>query len=174
MDESMPDCDTRKKKKLQKRSWSEGPHGSPWTIYVRKESGLTSPLSVSILRRAVRQTLFHDSYRGRCSVSLVLVSDRTITALNLKFRKLARATDVLSFPSGSIDPADRLTHLGDIAISLPRAAEQARARHKPPSQEVLLLAIHGVLHLLGHDHDTPAGKSRMWRAQKEILKELPT
>jgi probable rRNA maturation factor len=168
----MPDYGTRKRRKPPQRNWSERPRGSPWTVTIRKESGLTSPLSVSILRRAVRQTLLHDSYRGRCSVSLALVSDATIAGLNLQFRKLARATDVLSFPSGSVDPADNLTHLGDIAISLPRAAEQARARHTPPSQEVLLLAIHGVLHLLGYDHDTPVRKSRMWRAQKKILKEL--
>lgn len=92
--------------------------------------------------------------------------------LNTRFRGLARTTDVLSFGSRGIDPETGIVHLGEIAISLPRAAAQARSRRAPLEREVLLLTVHGTLHLLGHDHDTPARKKRMWQAQGKILKEL--
>jgi len=105
-------------------------------------------------------------------VSVFLAGEETLTALNNRYRGVNRATDVLSFAAGNTDPETGLFHLGEIVISLPRAARQASARAHPLQREISLLAVHGTLHLLGHDHAKAAGKKRMWRAQREILKNL--
>jgi probable rRNA maturation factor len=95
-----------------------------------------------------------------------------MAALNETYRNVAQATDVLSFPVRITDPETGLLHLGEIAVSLPQAARQTAARRRTLEEEILLLVVHGTLHLLGHDHAEAAEKKRMWRAQKEILKEL--
>jgi probable rRNA maturation factor len=141
-------------------------------ITVRREKGLRRKVSVSAIRRAVRAALEHQSFRRDCSVSLVLAGEETVKALNTRFRGILRATDVLSFSAKRVDPETGLFHLGEIILSLPRAARQASARNAPLERELLLLAVHGTLHLLGHDHENAAGKKRMWAAQRQILKEV--
>jgi probable rRNA maturation factor len=141
-------------------------------ILIRRERNLRLPVSAAAVRRAVRRTLEAEASRKDCSVSVVLAGEGTVARLNASFRGVARATDVLSFSAGHLDPETGLVHIGDIVISLPRAAEQAAARKAPLEHEVLLLAVHGTLHLLGHDHARAAEKKRMWRAQTQILKEL--
>lgn len=95
-----------------------------------------------------------------------------MAALNSRYRGVDRATDVLSFAAGNTDPETGFFHLGEIVISIPHAVRQASARAHPLEREISLLAVHGTLHLLGHDHAKAAGKNRMWRAQREILKDL--
>jgi probable rRNA maturation factor len=139
---------------------------------IRRERGQTRKVSIAAVRRAVRRTLDHLSFRKDCSLSLILAGEETLASLNARYRGVAHATDVLSFPSKIVDPETALLHLGDIVISLPRAAGQAAARGKTLEKEVLLLTVHGTLHLLGYDHENAAEKKRMWKAQNEILKEL--
>jgi probable rRNA maturation factor len=103
---------------------------------------------------------------------VLLAGEETLGTLNARFLGIVHPTDVLAFGSRGIDPETGVVLLGEIAISLPRAATQARSRRAPLEQEVLLLAVHGTLHLLGQDHDTPIRKKRMWQAQRKILKEL--
>jgi probable rRNA maturation factor len=141
-------------------------------ISVRREPRVPQEVAPAAVRRAIRRTLDQQAFRKSCSVSVLLASDETLKALNARFRKLARPTDVLSFGSRGIDPETGGVHLGEIAISLPRAAAQARSRGTSLEREVQLLAVHGTLHLLGHDHDKPIRKQKMWRAQRQILKEL--
>jgi len=141
-------------------------------IAIRRERGLPWKVSAAAIRRAARRTLDHQAFRRACSLSLVLAGEKTLAALNTRYRGVARATDVLSFPSRIVDRETGLLHLGDIVLSLPRAVRQAAARHAPLETEILLLAIHGTLHLLGHDHEKAAEKKRMWQAQKQILKEV--
>jgi len=141
-------------------------------ILVRRERNLRRPVSTAAIRRAVRRTLATEACRENCSVSVALAGDATVTILNANYRGVARPTDVLSFSAGFPDPETGLLHLGDIVISLPTAARQAAARQATLEHEVVLLAVHGTLHLLGHDHARMAAKRRMWRAQNRILKEL--
>jgi probable rRNA maturation factor len=141
-------------------------------IRIRREPRLPQKVSLSAVRRAIRRTLEQQAFRKACSVSILLGSDETLESLNVRFRGIRRPTDVLSFGSRVIDPETGIVHLGEIAISLPRAAAQARSRRTPLEREVLLLAVHGTLHLLGHVHDTPIHKKRMGQAQRKILKEL--
>jgi probable rRNA maturation factor len=78
----------------------------------------------------------------------------------------------LSFPASESDPETGARYLGDILISVSRAAEQAKTAGYDVRDELQLLVVHGVLHLLGHDHAEAEGKARMWAAQSEVLERL--
>jgi probable rRNA maturation factor len=110
-----------------------------------------------VLRAAARQQLA----RLRApEVSLSLVTDREMRALNKKWRKKDAPTDVLSFPSAPV---------GDVVISLDTARRQAREGGWPLSVELRRLLAHGILHCLGHDHERPAAARRMARAEEQLL-----
>jgi probable rRNA maturation factor len=89
------------------------------------------------------------------SVGVRFAGDLTVRRMNRDFRGKDRTTDVLSFP-GEETPEGR--HLGDIVISVPTAERQAASRGAALEQEIKLLLLHGVLHCLGHDHETDAGE----------------
>ena len=91
----------------------------------------------------------------------LVTGDAELRRLNRDFRGKDYPTDVLSFPS---EPRPSGSGLGDIAISLPRSRAQAREYGHSAEQEVQILMLHGVLHLLGHDHETDRGQ--MARAEK--------
>lgn len=92
--------------------------------------------------------------------------------LNRDYLGVDAPTDVLSFPASESDPETGATYLGDILISIPRAAQQAQAAGHPLEAEVQLLVVHGVLHLLGHDHAEAEEKARMWAGQEKVLERL--
>jgi rRNA maturation RNase YbeY len=104
---------------------------------------------------------------------VLLTNDRTIRRLNRRFRNQNKATDVLSFP-GRSSPDQGLGfengYLGDIIISVERAQRQALEKKHALERELQTLAIHGVLHLLGHDHETDNGQMR--RKELRLLREL--
>ncbi len=124
-----------------------------------------------LLERAAQAAL---SFSGAADVdlTLVLTGDARIQALNRDYLHHDARTDVLSFPAGEADPETGRSYLGDVIISLPRAIAQAHERGHPVESEVQLLVVHGILHLLGHDHAEPAEKAAMWAAQTEILESL--
>jgi probable rRNA maturation factor len=102
------------------------------------------------------------------------VSDRTIRALNGVFLHHDFPTDVLAFPAGTRNgptPEGIGRYMGDIVISVDRARAQARAVGHPVRTEVALLAVHGVLHLLGYNDHRPRQASRMARRQRTLLAE---
>jgi probable rRNA maturation factor len=95
------------------------------------------------------------------SVAVVLVTDARMRALNRTWRGVDRPTDVLSFPMQDGAPLDgrpAVPHLGDIVIARGTAARQARALGHPLATELRVLALHGLLHLLGHDHERDRGR----------------
>jgi probable rRNA maturation factor len=104
------------------------------------------------------------------SLTLCLVSERKMREYNRVFRGQDRPTDVLSFSDdGEPDPEGKV-HLGDIVISVPTAARQARvAGHSLPC-ELRILALHGYLHLLGYDHERDGGK--MMQLQRRLERKL--
>lgn len=134
------------------------------------ESTLPLPFDFSLLEEAATAALRHQSAAG--DLSLVLTSDEELQRLNREYLGVDSPTDVLSFPASETDPETGGIYLGDIIISLPRVEIQAHAAGHPPADEARLLVVHGVLHLLGHDHAHAGEKSRMWKAQGEILKKL--
>lgn len=104
------------------------------------------------------------------ALTIRLTGDTELKRLNRDFLGHDYATDVLSFPSEAIEAG--LRYFGDLALSLPRAAAQAKAGGHSLKAELQLLVVHGVLHLLGHDHATRRQQARMWAAQAEILTNL--
>lgn len=104
-----------------------------------------------------------------CDLSVVITTDEEIHQLNKHYRKIDRPTDVLSFESDEVDPESGIRYLGDIAISFPRAQQQAENAGHSTLNEISLLLVHGILHLLGYDHDSPETKKQMWEFQDRIL-----
>lgn len=98
--------------------------------------------------------------------------DAQLNELNRQFRGVDAPTDVLSFEDGEIDPDSGRPYLGDVIISVSRAEAQAAAGGHALVDELQLLTIHGVLHLLGYDHADDAEKVQMWEFQTRILTEL--
>ena len=135
-----------------------------------------------LLERAARAALEHESASLDSNLTIVLTDDARIQELNRDYLGIDTPTDVLSFPASEtdgseidgseIDPETGSPYLGDILISLPYAARSAATAGHPLEAEVQLLVVHGVLHLLGHDHAKVREKARMWKAQAEILKSL--
>jgi probable rRNA maturation factor len=102
-------------------------------------------------------------------LSIALVSDREIQALNAAYRRQNKPTDVLSFPADERLPTGgRL--LGDVILSVEQARKQARARRRTLEQELELLLIHGILHLLGYDHERSPADEKIMRLMERRLR----
>lgn len=106
------------------------------------------------------------------SLTIMLTDDAQLQQLNRDYRNVDAPTDVLSFEAHERDPETDTIYLGDILISVPRAAKQAQTGGHAIEDEVQLLIVHGVLHLLGHDHAEAEEKAEMWAAQAKILARL--
>jgi len=112
-------------------------------------------LSVEIVGRAPGLAAWLSSVapaRARGTMTVAIVPDARVRALNRKFRKKDKGTDVLSFP------AEEPGYLGDVVISSGVAARQARAAGHSLATELRVLALHGLLHLLGYDHERDDGQ----------------
>lgn len=128
-------------------------------------------VSTDELRRAAIVTLQHQGVEAPAELTVLLTDSESVRQLNRAYRQRDEATDVLSFPSGEALPGTE-NYLGDVAIAVPVARVQAAQRGHELQAELALLTVHGVLHLLGHDHADPDEKKRMWLAQKELLSQL--
>jgi probable rRNA maturation factor len=106
-----------------------------------------------------------------------LVGNRTIQQLNAEHRHLDSVTDVLSFPltraeAGFVLPEGEPVNLGDVVIAYPRAVAQADEYGHSVEREVAYLVAHGVLHVLGYDHEDEAERERMRHKEEEALQPL--
>ena len=134
----------------------------------RAESGV----SESEIDRVVAAVLLAEAI-GEVEVGVIIVGESDMQELNREHREQDSATDVLSFPiddDESLPGVPRM--LGDVAICLPVLLAQAIEREVSPAAELTDLLIHGVLHLLGYDHETDAGEMLM--RQDEIGDEIAT
>ena len=104
------------------------------------------------------------------AMGVCLVGDRAMRVVNRRHRAKDATTDVLSFPAGRTPDPEGLRHLGDILISVPQAARQARAAGHPLDRELRVLLLHGYLHLLGYDHERDDGT--MLRLQRRLERRL--
>lgn len=114
--------------------------------------------------------ILEEMEKDRAELSLLFVNARAIRKMNLEYRRIDSPTDVLSFPVGNGNfPAER-TLLGDIVISVETARKQAARLGHSLEQEITFLMIHGVLHLLGWDHERSMREAKlMYQKQREIL-----
>jgi probable rRNA maturation factor len=128
------------------------------------------PVDHKLIKRAALAVLAHQSSDG--DLTIVLTDDAHLHQLNRDYLGVDAPTDVLSFPASEIDPESGTSYLGDVLISIARAQGQAQSAGHPLEAEVQLLVVHGVLHLLGHDHAGSEDKARMWTAQAQVLEKL--
>ena len=111
-------------------------------------------------------------HRADAELSLVLIGNREMQKLNAGYRHKDYPTDVLSFPVEGEVPAE-ISLLGEVIISVEKAAEQARERGRTVEKEMVTLLIHGIVHLMGYDHERSAKDARaMSRVEKRIYRQL--
>ena len=116
-----------------------------------------------------------ESHAPRYLIALHLVSDDSIQALNAEHRAIDARTDVLSFPihgDGFVTPPGEPVNLGDVVVSYPRAVEQAAEYGHSVDRELAYLVAHGVLHILGYDHEIDADKGIMRQREEAALEPL--
>lgn len=131
------------------------------------------------VKKIARQVLKAEGVAPPYEVSLVFTDSETVRQLNRDYRGVDKPTDVLAFymlPQKGADssfalPPDGVTRLGEVIISYPQAAEQAREQGHSLERELALLIIHGILHLLNYDHDEPEEESKMREKEKELLEK---
>jgi probable rRNA maturation factor len=119
---------------------------------------------IAAIARAVYAAMGARNY----SLDIAIIGDRAMRRLNQRFRRKDRTTDVLSFGaslSGGVAG-------GDIAISLPAAGRNSRAIGHSLDRELCFLIVHGILHILGYDHEQPKDEKVMLRKQRTIIRRL--
>jgi probable rRNA maturation factor len=137
------------------------------TIEVQVDPPFSGRVDPNLLREAARAALGET----QAELTIRIGTDAAIRSLNRQFMGTDTVTDILSFPTGD-GPDDPDGYLGDILIAFPQAEKQAASGGHPVEKELQLLVVHGILHLLGHDHAVEDEKGRMWARQAEILKRL--
>lgn len=128
-------------------------------------------------RRIIRHVLKTEGVTPPYEVSLVFTDSETVRQLNRDYRGVDEPTDVLAFymlPQKEADysfvlPSDGVLRLGEVIISYPQAVEQAKEQGHSVDKELALLIIHGILHLLGYDHEQPEEEAKMRAREKELL-----
>lgn len=110
-----------------------------------------------------------DDHETSQDVTCILTDDGHVHQLNRDYRNKDTTTDVLSFEMA--DQIHEASPLGEIYISIDKAIKQAKAADHPLNQEVVILAIHGTLHLLGYEHDTDPGYEHMRGKENQYLEK---
>lgn len=139
------------------------------TIANQVETGF---IESNLLERSAQEALKAAGSSPESELTIVISDDTQLQALNMQYLGIDAPTDVLSFPANETDPDSGEIYLGDIIISYPRAQAQADAGGHSLQDELQLLVVHGVLHLLGYDHTDATEQTRMWSIQAEILRRL--
>ncbi|KAF0112565.1 MAG: hypothetical protein FD147_161 [Chloroflexi bacterium] len=126
-------------------------------------------VSRSVIKDTANRSIEFLIGADKFDLTIVIGSDKLLQALNIQYLGIDKPTDVLSFASKEIDPDTGIVNLGDIIISYQTAEKQALEAGHLTINEIRLLLIHGVLHLLGYDHFSTAEKEIMWKKQKALL-----
>ena len=146
-------------------------------IDIYAEDRFLALLDENWVRKIVRQVLKVEGVPSPYEVSLVLTDSETVQQLNRDYRGVDEPTDVLAFymlPQKGTDfsfavPPDGVTRLGEVIISYPQAVAQAKEQGHSPERELALLIMHGILHLLGYDHEEPEKEHKMRERERELL-----
>ena len=130
-----------------------------------------------LIERAVRTTLTQQAYAQTVEVSIYVTTAEEVQQLNRDYRAKDAPTDVLSFADDGADspfvlPPDMPRYLGDVAISWPHAVAQAAEYGHSDARELAFLTVHGVLHLLGYDHERDADADAEMRALQDTIMQL--
>jgi probable rRNA maturation factor len=130
-----------------------------------------------LIERAVRTTLTQQAYAQTVEVSVYVTTAEEVQQLNRDYRAKDAPTDVLSFADDGADspfvlPPDMPRYLGDVAISWPHVVAQATEYGHSDARELAFLTVHGVLHLLGYDHERDADADAEMRALQDTIMQL--
>lgn len=141
-------------------------------ISIRSLRVKTSQNIKSAIKEAAKETFRQLKIFGNESLSVILADDDYLQNLNRQYRSVDKPTDVLSFSLEEDFPDQTEKYLGDVVISITTAERQAAEAGHSIEDEISLLTIHGILHLLGYDHDTVENKRQMWQLQESVLQNL--
>ncbi len=146
---------------------------------VRVDGAFRKHIDTKELRRLTDLALLCAGVEEEVELGLYITDDATVKELNRTYRGLDKSTDVLSFALSErgtgheiapfVGPPDGVLHLGEVIVSYPRAAKQAEDHHRPIQEEMAWLVVHGVLHLLGHNHDEPSRARKMRTLERKVL-----
>ena len=151
-------------------------------LSIRIEKPFVGLVSKQWLRRAVKLTLVHTGLSSPVELGLVIAGDETVHELNRSYRSVDSTTDVIAFALSErsakdepfVAPPDEVIHLGEVIVSYPQAKRQADEQRHPLEREVALLVAHGVLHLLGYDHELPEQAHKMRAMEARVLHAIKT
>ena len=131
------------------------------------------------LREVVDVTLSTQKIDRPVELSLIITGDEEVHRLNRDYRGIDATTDVISFALSEnvadtefVTPPDRISRLGEVIISYPQAVRQAKENKQTIKAELAWLVVHGLLHLLGYDHQDDATEARMRQREEAILKRI--
>jgi len=147
-------------------------------INVLIDEPLEANLDPSWLQKIAEQVLVAQGAGAEVEMGLVIATEERIKQLNRDYRRKDEPTDVLAFSAREevgtelppfVSPPDGVLHLGEVIISYPQAEVQAKEHRHSLKKELAILIIHGVLHLLGYEHDKPELERRMRAREAELL-----
>lgn len=144
-------------------------------IIVNRQKEVKIPTGIRMLiRRCCNAVLKLEKFQGSAEVSVTMVDNSYIQSLNKQYRNKDVPTDVLSFPMGKdgkyeVDPETNAQILGDIVISMEKVMEQCKIYGHTMRREVAYLVAHGLLHLLGYDHEKGGIEKMHMREREEIV-----
>ncbi len=149
----------------------------------RQEAIAVDEALEALVTQVVEKVLEFEGVQEEYEISISFVNNEEIRSLNKEYRGIDRETDVLSFPmldfieeeqeeEEDVEYIDEELALGDIVISMEKALEQSKEYQHGFNRELAFLLVHGMLHLLGYDHETEATDGDIFEKQEEILKEL--
>jgi len=157
-------------------------HGFTVEINVLIDEGFEGSVEANWLKDIAEEVLIAEGASPRTELGLVITGQEKVRELNAAHLGKDVPTDVLAFPmlpggtseagAAFVAPPDGAVHLGEVIVSYPQAAIQAQERHHPVAKEVAILVVHGILHLLGYDHDAPDRERRMRAREAEILSRI--
>lgn len=151
-------------------------------INISIKRNMDLPINKNWLERVARSVLENESIASSAEMGLLITDSKTVQKLNRIYRGEDKPTDVLAFQMSPginreteglfVSPPNGVKHLGEVIISYPQAVKQAHEQGHSVERELALLIVHGILHLLGYDHELPADEQRMRARENEILSLL--
>jgi probable rRNA maturation factor len=142
------------------------------SITIEIDQPFLEKVSPDELTQVVTAVFKHQKIEPPGGLTIQISNDERLQQLNLEYLGIDAPTDVLSFPVPFKDPETGSQYYGDIVISYPTAAAQAQTGGHSIVDELKLLVVHGILHLLGYDHGADDEKLEMWGIQDQLLEAL--
>jgi probable rRNA maturation factor len=151
-------------------------------INISIKRNIDLPVERNWLEKVARRVIEAEKIASSTEMGLLITDSQTIQKLNRIYRGEDKPTDVLAFQMTSdvdqelelpfVSAPDGIKHLGEVIISYPQAEKQAREQGHGVTRELALLIVHGILHLLGYDHELPADEQKMRDKENKILSVL--